>query len=468
MHNTVISLGDTPRGARVYLQGKYLIKSGFEPNAAYSVEIERDRLTIRACDSGNRRVCAKKNGTIPVIDVQNIALQQAFANFTKLQVVAHDHTITITPAHTAQMIANRRQLKTEGSVFSGGGLMTQAASELGFEPKFAVEIEPKYAEIYSSNHPGADMFNCSVEEVPWETMRSYAPLGLLLCGIPCEAFSQCRSVDRGTQKKRDRSLPPEAHETGDMTFFALRAIEATNAHTVVIEESPNYLKSGAGFILQNALKRLGYHVAARIVSPLDHGELQVRKRAIIVARTGAPVLWPAPVPQIRTLSEILDPPEAVEAEWFDRSSKPWIFQHWDTQNAKGSGFSSHIVTAESPSVAAVKKRYLSGQGDSPCLQHPTREGVYRFFTLNELKRLMGVPDSYELGDAKTIAGEALCQGVVVSTIREVIALNTGLKAASALSLLPIATREAQEETEGQLELFCFTPVMAELNQPCFF
>jgi site-specific DNA-cytosine methylase len=468
MHNTVISLGDTPRGARVYLQGKYLIKSGFEPKAAYSVEIEQDRLTIRACDTGSRRVSAKKNGTIPVIDVQSVALQQAFANITKLQVVARDNTITITPAHTAQMIANRRLSRTEGSLFSGGGLMTQAAAELGFEPKFAVELEPKFAEIYSANFPSADMFNCSVEEVPWETLRSYAPLGLFCCGIPCEAFAQCRSVDRGTQKKRDRSVPPEAHETGDLTVFALRAIEATNAHTVVVEESPNYLKSGAGFILQNALRRLGYHVDARIVSPLDHGELQVRKRAIIVARTDAPVQWAAPVPQTRTIREILDPPQLVEGEWFDRNSKPWIFEHWERQTSRGNGFASHIVTADSPSVAALKKRYLSGQGDSPILQHPRRDGVYRFFTLNELKRLMGVPESYQLGDAKTIAGEALCQGVVVSTLREVIALNTGLKAANTLSLLPNTISETRDEAEGQLELFCFSPVMAEQNQAYLF
>ena len=467
MHTTVVSLADTPKGGRVYLQGKYLLKSGFEPNASYSVEIQKDRLTIRACDTGNRRVSAKKNGTVPVIDVQNAALQQAFASVTKLQVSARDHTITITPAHTAQMVANRRLSMTEGSLFSGGGLMTEAAAQLGFEAKFAVEIEPQYAEIYSANHASADLFNCSVEEVSWETLRSYAPLGLLTCGIPCEPFSQARSMDRGGQK-RDRTLPPEAHENGDMTFFALRAIEATNAHTVVIEESPNYLKSGAGFILQNALRRMGYNVDARIISPVDHGELQVRKRAIIVARTGAPVQWPAPVPQTRTIAEILDPPEAVESEWFDRNSKPWIFQHWDNQTERGNGFASQIVTAESTSVGTVKKRYLAGLGDNPCLQHPTREGVYRFFTLNELKRLMGVPDSYELGDAKTIAGEALCQGAVVSTIREVIALNTGLKAADTLSLTPNPVSEAQEEAEGQLELFCFTPIEEPQNQAYLF
>ena len=112
------------------------------------------------------------------------------------------------------------------------------------------------------------MFNCCASEVPFDAMRAYAPLGLLTLGIPCEPYSQIRTLNRGSQEKRDRNLPPEAHEHGDMVYFGLRAVEATNPFTVVccvIENVPAFLNSGAGFILQNALRRMGYYVDAKIM-----------------------------------------------------------------------------------------------------------------------------------------------------------------------------------------------------------
>lgn len=453
MHTTVISLADTAKGGRIYLQGKWLLKTGFEPSAAYEVEIAKDRIVLRTSEAGSRRVSAKSNQTVPVIDLQNAALLDAFRRVTKLQVVGKDGTITITPAYTAQIVAERQRSMTEGSLFSGGGLMTEAAAGLGFTPRFAVEIDPRYAEIYAQNHPTADIFNTSVEDVSFETLRSYAPLGLATMGIPCDPFSNARRTDRGTGAKRDHSLPPEAHELGDMTYFAIRAIEATNPWVVVIEESPSYLKSGAGFILQHAMRRLGYHVDARIISPVEYGELQIRKRAIIICRTDGPVQWPITVPSgARTIGDILDTASEVEGEWFTRETKGWLFDHWDRQTAKGNGFASQVVKADSTSVGTIKRRYCALQGDSPVLAHPTEEGKYRFFTLNEIKRLMGLPECYDLGTAKTVAGEACGQGVVVSTMREIIAVNYGLR--QGVSTAPTSTEEMVViEPEGQMDFF---------------
>lgn len=454
MYQSIVSLADTAKGGRIYLNGKWLLRSGFEPAATYEIEITANRLVLTASATGSRRVSGKRDNTIPVIDIQNSALQNAFKQITKLQVRGQNGTITITPAHTAQMIAQRERSMTEGSLFSGGGLMTEAAASLGFTPRFAVEIESKYAEIYAQNHPTADIFNCSVEEVPWNSLRSHAPLGLLTMGIPCEPYSQARSLDRGGQTKRDKSLPPEAHEHGDMVYWALRAIEATNPWCIVIEESPNFLKAGAGFILQHAMRRMGYHVDARVISPVDYGELQLRKRAIIIGRTDGPVQWPVPVPAgKRTIAEILDTPEEVEGEWFTRATKGWLFDHWDRQTARGNGFASQVVTVESTSVGTIKKRYLAQQGDSPVLAHPTEIDTYRFFTLKEIKRLFGLRDDYELAPSKSVSGECLGQGVVVSAIREIIATNMGLRAGVTAPAMANEPLVMIAEDEQQLDLF---------------
>jgi len=41
-------------------------------------------------------------------------------------------------------------------------------------------------------------------------------------------------------------------------------------------------------------------------------------------------------------------------------------------------------------------------------------------TLNEVKKIMGLPDDFELGPSKTTAGEAMGQGVLVNTFKKII------------------------------------------------
>lgn len=432
---SIIEMGSTPKGGRIYLQGVWLMKAGFEPEASYEVEFTNGCVTIRTAEDGRRRVSAKQNRTVPVIDIENQQVCQAFASCSKLQVVTSRGTIVITPARTAQLISERKMNFTEGSLFSGGGLLTEAAADLGFQPRFAVELEPEYAEVYEANHPGADMFQCSVEQVSFEALSRYRGIGLLTLGIPCEPFSRSRHWDRGTdeqgnQIRRNRELPPEAHPNGDMVYWAIRAIEATNPHTVLIEEVPDFLKSSAYFILRNVLMRLGYNVDGRVVDPVDYGALTTRKRAVIVARTGEQVNWPAPVLfSTRTMNDILDPVE--DGEWFTEETKPWLFRHWREQAARGNGFVSQKITADSPSVGTITKRYFAQQGQHPVVEHPTQPGTYRWLSLAEVKRLHGIRADYQLGASKTLAGELIGQGVVVTTMREIIAAN-----------LPIAVRES--------------------------
>jgi DNA (cytosine-5)-methyltransferase 1 len=431
--NSVIALGETPKGGRVYLQGKWLLTAGFEPDARFEAEITQGKIVLRLVEDGSRRVSGKQNRSVPVIDIENQQVRDAFANTPRLLVTARDQTITITPAHTLVLVQERRLAMTEGSLFSGGGFLTEAVATLGFTPRFGVEIEPDYAEVYEANHPSAAMFNCSVEEIPFETLRQYRPLGLLTMGIPCEPFSRSRHWDRGTddngkQVRRDRELPPEAHPNGDMVYWALRAVEATNAHTVLIENVPDFLKSSAFHILRNVLTRLGYNVEGRIIDPLDFGALTSRKRAIIIARTGAPVEWPAPtIFSMRTMSEILDPTEA--GEWFNEETKPWLFHHWRDQQAKGNGFVSQQITPDSPSIGTITKRYFAGQGQHPVVKHPTQPDTFRWLSLPEVKRLHGIRDGYFVGSSKTLAGELIGQGVVIDTMRQLIAANveTGLR-----------------------------------------
>ena len=73
-------------------------------------------------------------------------------------------------------------------------------------------------------------------------------------------------------------------------------------------------------------------------------------------------------------------------------------------------------------MQAITKRYFAGQGDNPVVKdtRPGREGWFRWLTLSEVKRLIGLPDQYDLGCTRTTAGEVLGQGVLVDVFHRII------------------------------------------------
>lgn len=444
IRTSTVRVGVNKNAPRVWLEGVYLLKFGFAPATGIEAEFAPNRVTLRLSEGSRRHVSSKlKRGRVlPVIDLNTQAIRDAFGACEVLEVRVSAGEITLTPAQTERLRADRCRDKTEGSFFGGVGLLSLAAKRAGFRPAFTVELDPRYAAAYEANHKGARVCNTSIEDAP---LSELPRVGLLTMGIPCPPFSKSRTLDRGTGAKRDRALPPEAHPDGDLTLWAALAARAINPESILIEQVPGYLDSGAGFMMAGFLRRMGYHVESRVLDPRDYGELTGRRRAVIVAVShGGPVNWPEPCPVARAVAEILDPAEAVEHLWFDEARKPWLFAHWRRCRAKGSGFVPPVLTAASTSIPTIKKRYLAQQGDGVVLAHPTREGFYRFLTLSELKRLHGVPEDYYLGEDESVirAGEGIGQGVVVTFFEKLIrsvtsaagVVRAGAKAAAARAL----------------------------------
>ena len=417
MHTTTVSVGENKQGKRIWLEGKWLLQAGFTPGSGIDVEMKNGEMTITVAAMGKRKVSGKKNDTVSVIDINNADVAAAFRDATVLRVVAGDKVLRVSQTRIASLIRSRELCPTEGSVFTGGGFLSHAAKLAGFEPIFGVEINSDYAAVAKANHPNMHMFNVSAEEVAAAELQACGKVGVLTMGVPCEPYSAIRRLDRGGQEKRDKSLPPEAHELGDMFFWGLRVVDAVNPHTVIMEEVPGFLNAAAGHVTLAVLRRLGYNVDARIINPLDYGEITGRKRAVIIATTGRPVVWPQAVDVQRTLKEFLDP---EPHDWFDAGSKPWVFNHWAAQTAKGNGFAPPRLTGAATVVPTIKKRYFAGQGDNPVVAHPTDPGSCRWFTLPEVARIHGIPASYQLPEAKTTAGEIIGQGVLVSLFEKLI------------------------------------------------
>lgn len=411
------ALGHHNNAPRIWLEGKYLRHAGFAPGCHIQVEFATHKIVIKLAPNGPRVVSSKKHGQIPVVDLNSSAIQTTFGNtVSKLQVVVSPNQIVLTPAYSLALHASRSKNGTEGSCFSGGGLLTEAAKQAGYKPAFAIEVDPGYAAIYEHNHPEAQMFNLSVEDVP---LFSLPHVELLTLGIPCQPWSKARTCQNA--KKRDRSLPPEAHPLSDLSIWASLLIRHVQPATVVIEEAPDYLNSSAGYMLRLFLERAGYFVHAAVLDPTQYGEITGRKRSVIVATSDPGFQWPPTTPPTTTFADFADPPEIVESLYFTPEQKPWLFKHWQTQTQKGNGFAPPQLTDQSTRVPVIRRRYFAQQGDGVVVKHPTRE-AYRWLTLAEVRRIHGVPDTYFLDENQSLtrAGEVIGQGVIVSFFRNII------------------------------------------------
>jgi len=419
-------IGRNKDAPRVWLEGLYLLRAGFLPAHRIQVHFSQQRVEITLAPEGTRVVSSKTrhNQSIPVLDLNTSALADSFGPITTLQVQINNGTIVLTPTQTERLRATRCRNGKEGSLFSGGGLLTEAARLAGYQPAFAVEINEQYAKVFEENHHEARMFNLSIEDVPVEMLPA---VELLSIGLPCEPFSMARRVEKGTGKKCNKTLPPEAHPLGDLTAWAALVIRALNPATVVIEEAPGYLNSGAGFMMRLFLERAGYTVEARVIDPREYGEITARVRTVIVAHSGSDFRWPEPAPNTRTFAEIRDDESLLEDRYFTSETKPWLTNHWANQTAKGNGFTSTQLDNQSTSVPCVSKRYFSQQGTGAVVKHLQRAECWRWMTLAEVRRLHGVPDSYYLGEeSRTRAGEILGQGVIVSFFQKIIAATRNL------------------------------------------
>lgn len=254
----------------------------------------------------------------------------------------------------------------QGEIYAGGGLFTKAAQLAGFKPRFAIELNPAYAESYESNFPDALMFNMSVADVPLEQLPQ---VELLTIGIPCEIFTNIRTIMRDTREKRDRKAVPESqHIDADLTLWAALIIERVNPATVIIEEAKEWINTGAGWMMRFFLQRLGYKVEARVIDAVDFGELMHRRRTVMIATSDERVSWPQTSPAARTLGDVFDSPEELEGEWFDAASKSWLFEHWRAPIPSLSGFySSGYLTGWFSSSRGFELKCASAMRARECL-----------------------------------------------------------------------------------------------------
>lgn len=164
-------------------------------------------------------------------------------------------------------------------LFAGAGGLSAGLEAAGFRALYANEIQPRYVETYSRNHPGVLADGGDIRSVDAKRVRDSlglrkGDLSLLAGGPPCQGFSiyapkRCASDERNHLFKE-----------------YLRFVDEFQPEAVLIENVPGLVSFERGDTLSAILQALaarGYCADVRILYAPHFGVPQTRWRTIILA-----------------------------------------------------------------------------------------------------------------------------------------------------------------------------------------
>ena len=202
-------------------------------------------------------------------------------------------------------------------LFSGiGGFHKGLLNAGGFECVFASEINTELQTLYHKNfsiHPEGDIRKIHEVNIPKHN--------ILCAGFPCQPFSLAG-------KKTGYKCP----NSGQLIKDILRITKHHFPDFLILENVPNILNIENGKFwkfIKNSFNKIGYEIIYNVISPLDIGIPQNRKRIFILGFKNTNHLkkfqWPNKKSKIQKLSKILissDNHRKVERE------KVFQIQHW--------------------------------------------------------------------------------------------------------------------------------------------
>jgi len=166
-------------------------------------------------------------------------------------------------------------------LFAGLGGFHQAMSRLGHRCVFASEIDPELAALYVKNFGLKPLGDIR------KTYTKVPPHDILCAGFPCQPFS-----------KAGDQLGFDCPQWGDLFDYVVKILKRHKPRFILIENVPNLMRHNEGKTWENVCKRLrkaGYAIDFKLLSPHLFGVPQIRDRALIVgSRIGLDEFsWPA-------------------------------------------------------------------------------------------------------------------------------------------------------------------------------
>ena len=333
--------------------------------------------------------------------------------------------------------ASRRLRVTLGTDCSGIDAPRFALAGIGdvdCDYLFASDIDPVIQRVLKTPNP----HHATPERVFGDVLQradgEAPPVAIYVAGFPCQAFSSM-GKQRGMEDARGTVF--------DGIFAYLRSARPA---TFVLENVQGLLSHDKGATwrhVHGALQSLGeYSVEHKVISPVDIGFPQSRRRVFIVGRSrrllgeaiaDRPFRWPEPrevaanaLDGVLQHEEDIGPSHSVRRPLSSSAARTLdaVASHPDVVQAGGAERLHRGIMLQ---MSRGRERLPSVEGASCCLTLDSSK-IYlmhrgRYITSTEALRLQGFPDDAVPGFAAPhkvyrMAGNSMCVPVVESILRE--------------------------------------------------
>ena len=165
--------------------------------------------------------------------------------------------------------------------FAGAGGFSLGFKQAGCLISGAIEIDDWASFTFSYNHPQANVITSDIrllnDKELYGQFKDDSP-DIILGGPPCQGFSVA-NIKKGDPKDPRNTLFQEFIRLGRLFSPQIMVMEnVPNLINIKTEKNENVTD-----IIQNELIRLGYNVYKDILSAVDYGVPQIRKRLFIIA-----------------------------------------------------------------------------------------------------------------------------------------------------------------------------------------
>jgi len=301
-----------------------------------------------------------------------------------------------------------------------------------------IELEDDSVEVLLKNFPNSHIFAGDLRDV-----HEVAEVDVALVTLPCNEFSSL-----GFQ---------QGNIMNDLVIACSKIIKSSKASVLFFENIPAFYKSQAWHSLKQLLQDDYPYWTEKSLEAWDFGSLATRNRTYCCAfsdeRKFAEFEFPKPTKMRRKkLKDFLDSSKS-SFEW--KSIEKWEESFFSREAWKDRNLDLTFVTKDASRIQCIAKRY-SGHSASSSYVLSDDKKSWRFLTVTEIRRILGIPDWFEFSEhtQKIRKYEMLGQGVdcgVIKAIANRIAYTFMKVKDSVLNITP-KTTACSINNSGQLEL----------------
>ena len=290
-------------------------------------------------------------------------------------------------------------------LFAGAGGFSTGATMAGVQVVWAANHWPAAVQVHANNHPDTQHVCQDLQQADWSQVPAH---DLLLASPACQGHSKARGKER-----------PHHDAMRSTAWAVVSAAECHRPELVLVENVLEYAKWALYPAWCSAMGALGYALSPMIVDAADHGVAQHRRRLFVACtRSKHPVQLDLPRAEHIGSAQIID----FDAGRWSAITKP----------GRSCATLSRITEGRKAHGARFLTAYYGSETGGRSMSRPvgtitTRDRWavidgerMRMLSVDECRKAMGFPQTYQLPSRAKDAMMMLGNAVVPNVARDVI------------------------------------------------